>query len=101
MASWVRYSVAVYVGLLLAGSLALPHMQATPGVPPEPAPAREITTPTEPFSYRPAPLPQWDRGTWQARADDVSDLGRTAAPQVDPASDSEPDDSPAPACHTD
>ncbi len=31
MSSWVRYSVAVYVGLLLAGALVVPKPEATAG----------------------------------------------------------------------
>jgi hypothetical protein len=37
MSSWVRYSVAVYAGLLLAGALIVPQPQASVGSAPQAA----------------------------------------------------------------
>ncbi|MFK7787891.1 MAG: hypothetical protein AB8C95_00175 [Phycisphaeraceae bacterium] len=46
--SWVRYSVAVYLGLLISGALAKPPLQA-PAAPPTVAPSvyHEVPTPGE------------------------------------------------------
>jgi len=58
--SWVRYSVAVYLGLLLAGVLAAPRPSSAPGVahrPPAPAvsPERPAERPSAPESDCPQP----------------------------------------------
>ena len=52
MHSWVRYSVSVYLGLLLAGSI------ASPGVSPHPTqtPMASVYQPTAAPTLRQAPL---------------------------------------------
>lgn len=52
MHSWVRYSVSVYLGLLLAGSI------ASPGIPPRPAqpPMASVYQPSSAPTMRQAPL---------------------------------------------
>ncbi|MEZ6191543.1 MAG: hypothetical protein R3C45_09675 [Phycisphaerales bacterium] len=46
MHSWVRYSVSVYLGLLLAGSIASPGISARPAQPPMASVYQRQTAPT-------------------------------------------------------
>ena len=97
MPSWVRYSVAVYVGLLLAGSVVLPP-SATVGSesalhPAPPATVRSVS-PDRPGSDQPtADRPTADRPTADRTvADRTAAEPRTAGPaparEAAPASDS-------------
>ena len=52
MPSWVRYSVSVYLGLLLAGSIASPGVSPQPAQPPMASVYQRSTAPT----LRQAPL---------------------------------------------
>lgn len=58
MSSWVRYSVAVYIGLLISGALARQPWQA-PGPTPPIAPSvyHEVPTPAESLPPTPEPAP--------------------------------------------
>jgi hypothetical protein len=54
MRSWVRYSITVYLGLLLAGSIASPGVLTRPAEPPMASVYQRPTTP----AMRQAPLYQ-------------------------------------------
>ena len=93
MTSWVRYSIAVYLGLLLAGSMSLPgHSQATATdrstADESPRwlalPLQDMTVMYQPS---PAPLPDWPAQSPPARAvydTDTTPTGTHAEPQVRP-----------------
>ncbi|MEO0474546.1 MAG: hypothetical protein AAF085_01065 [Planctomycetota bacterium] len=56
MSSWVRYSVAVYLGLLISGALARqPSRGPSPEPPPAPSVFHEVPTPTELLPASPKP----------------------------------------------
>jgi len=75
MISWLRYSVAIYVGLLLAGSLTMPEPQMSNAEHVSAPPIADQATSPGVFNYQPAPLPTWENGCWESAAEsaDVED----------------------------
>lgn len=65
MSSWVRYSITVYIGLLISGSLAQMPKQV-PADPPGTHPSAHQDEP----SHTPAAIPQAHKPTKIARSDD-------------------------------
>ena len=58
MSSWVRYSVAVYIGLLISGALARqPWRVPSPEPPVAPSVFHETPTPAEALPPAPEPKP--------------------------------------------
>jgi len=58
MSSWVRYSVAVYVGLLISGALARqPWQRPAPVPPPQPSVYQDTEPPAHPLPSPVLPKP--------------------------------------------
>lgn len=58
MESWVRYSIAVYMGLLISGALARPPMSAPAQQPVNtPSVYHDMTTPDDTLPNTPQPKP--------------------------------------------